>query len=151
MIVDRIEHHALYTPLHSRFARAFEFLRQTGLADLAPGRREIDGDLLYATVAGYDTKPASKGVWEAHRRYIDVQYVLDGIERIGYAPLDRLRVTKPYDGEADALFAEGEGSFVTVAAGMFAVLYPHDAHMPGTSVADPAPVRKVVVKVAIDG
>ena len=149
MLVDQIRHGDAYACLHVGLAQAFAFLASAPLAALAPGRHAITGDRVFALVQDYLTKPPDTGVWEAHRRYIDVQYVVSGTERLDYAPLDRLTVTQPYDEAKDVLLLAGEGDRVTAAAGTFVVFFPHDAHMPGLALGGPAPVRKVVVKVAV--
>jgi YhcH/YjgK/YiaL family protein len=116
---------------------------------MPPGRHDVDGSRLFAIVSDYATRPADDVPWEAHRRYIDVQYVHSGVERIGHAPLSRL-AAGTYDGERDLLPAAGPGEFVTLEAGSFAILFPQDAHRPGIAVGAPQPVRKVVLKVAVD-
>ena len=98
----------------------------------------------------YRTKPASEGVWEAHRRYIDLQYVVSGVARMGYAHLAAL-VAGPYTQEQDYLFLKGSGDFVLMPAGTFIILWPQDAHIPGTNVDQALPVRKVVIKVQLNG
>ena len=149
MLIDQIRHAGAYTGMGSGLAQAFAFLAGAPLATLAPGRHAITGDRVFALVQDYLTKLPDAGVWEAHHRYIDVQYVVSGAERLGYAPLDRLMVTQPYDEAKDVVLLAGEGDRVTAAAGTFVVFFPHDAHMPGLALGEPSPVRKVVVKVAV--
>ena len=114
-----------------------------------PGRHELDGDKVFALVQQYQTKPLAEGKWEAHRKYIDVQYVAAGVEKIGWAPVSRLKVTELYDETKDVAFYTGKGDFVTVPAGWFVILFPEDAHMPSIAVDAPSPVTKVVVKVKV--
>jgi YhcH/YjgK/YiaL family protein len=149
MILDRLDRAELYASLSPPLARAFAFLASPDLAGLADGRHEIDGDRLFAIVDRYITRPAAAGAWEAHRRYIDLQYVVAGSERLGHASLDRL-VAGPYDADRDRLPLTGEGDVVTLSAGDFALLFPHDAHMPGLAAGAPAPVHKVVLKIAAE-
>jgi YhcH/YjgK/YiaL family protein len=73
--------------------------------------------------------------------------MVEGAEVMGCAALADLQVTEPYNVEKDVLFLTGTGNFFTVSAGMFAIFFPHDAHMPQLAVTTPAPVRKIVVKV----
>lgn len=150
MMMDGIENAAAYAGVSPRIRAALDYLAKTDFAAMEPGRYAIDGDKVYAMVQCYETRPREKGKWEAHRRYIDVQYVVEGIEAMGYAPLDKLTVTQPYIEEKDCLFLAGEGSILKVPAKTFAVFFPQDAHMPCLAVAAPAPVRKVVVKVAVE-
>ena len=149
MILDRLENADFYRNLHPRLARAFEYLRTTNLAQLPAGRHDIAGGELFAISQEYRTKPESEGFWEAHRRYIDVQYIVAGVERMGYAPLPALTVRQTYDEEKDLLVCDGRGDFCTVAAGSFAIFAPQDGHMPSLAVGEPAVVRKVVIKVAV--
>lgn len=147
MIVDTLSHHALYaaTPL---LARAFDWLTATDLRALPDGRIEIEPGELAAIVQSYVTKPRSEGRLEAHRRFIDIQYVIDGEERMGWAPLADLSPDGEFDEGSDVGFYGGAGELVSVKAGSFAVFFPHDAHMPCISPAGgPCAVKKVVVKV----
>ncbi len=149
MIIDTIQNAAVYKNINAGIRTALEYLEATDFSALEPGRYAIDGDRIYASVDAYPTRRRATSGWEAHRRYIDVQYVVSGVEVMGIAPLDHLEVTVPYDNAQDAVRLVGDGDFVTVPAGTFAVFFPQDAHMPCLAAADaPGPVRKVVVKVA---
>jgi len=132
-----------------RLAAAFAFLAGRDFSADPPGRIELQGDALYALVQEYTTKPAEAGQWEAHRRYIDVQYLVRGCERIGFAPVETLQAGA-YIPEKDFLPLSGPGSSLDLSAGYFAVFYPEDAHMPGLAVKGPESVKKVVVKVRVD-
>ena len=150
MIIDRIENRARYQKLGTGIGAALEYLAQTDFAGLAPGRYDIDGDSVYALVQHYETRPREKGLWEAHRRYIDVQYVAAGIETMGYAPLDAMTVSQAYAPEEDCVLFSGDGDFITARAGTFVVFFPQDVHMPCLVKDTPGTVRKVVVKVAVN-
>jgi YhcH/YjgK/YiaL family protein len=100
-------------------------------------------------VQQYDTKSRDKGLWEAHRRYIDVQFVASGIETMGYAPIGNCTVTQEYSSEKDCALFSGKGDFLTAPAGTFLVFFPEDVHMPCLATEGSVPVRKVVVKVAV--
>ena len=135
---------------HPQLRRAFEFLTSQDVKAWPDGRLELDGDRIFALPQGYLTRPPSQCRWEAHRRYIDIQYILSGREAMGYAPLSTLKPTTDFDQAKDVGFYDGTGSIINVNAGMFAIFFPHDAHMPCLQVAhQPEPVRKVVVKVAL--
>lgn len=149
MILDELAHAALYAPVGKGIAGALEFLANADLAGMDEGMHHIEGDQIYAMVLDYNTKPRNQCVWEAHRRYLDVQYIVSGVERMGCADLDRMTPVGDYDEAKDVLFLEGEGSFFILRAGAFAIFAPHDVHMPGIAVAEPEPVRKVVVKVLV--
>jgi YhcH/YjgK/YiaL family protein len=150
MILDHLENATLYYRLGDRLAVALRALQKPELLRADDGRHELQGADVFALVQRYDTKPRDQGRWEAHRRHIDVQYVVSGTEVMGHAQLAGMTVTEPYNAEKDVVFLDGQGNFITVAAGMFAIFHPHDAHMPGLAVAVPAPVHKIVIKIRVD-
>jgi len=147
MIIDQIDNAHLYHVLHARFKRAFDYVNQIDIHAIPTGRHEIDGERMYALVQEYDTKPKEEGKWEAHRRYIDLQYVVKGMEGIGYANIHHLNQGE-YDPAKDFLALQGEGDLVSVRAGSFVLLFPEDAHMPGMAIGRPAPVKKIVLKIS---
>jgi YhcH/YjgK/YiaL family protein len=149
MVLDQLDNAAQYEGIHPRLKAAFDYLRSTDLAQLSVGRHDIVGDDVFALVQEYRTKPDVEGFWESHRRYIDVQHVISGTERMGYANIERLTPRQPYEADKDLLIHDGPGDFVTVAAGMFTIFKPQDAHMPCLSPGEPTQVRKVVIKVAV--
>jgi len=153
MILDRLEHARLYRPLGVDIARALDFLQQTDLRALPDGRHELDGDRLYAMVQRYQPKSETEAVWEAHRKYIDVQYIVEGRERMGYTYLrNELAVRQAYDAQKDFAFYDATGDLLEVPAGSFVLFMPHDVHAPGLTTEPPAAsprVCKVVVKCRI--
>jgi YhcH/YjgK/YiaL family protein len=150
MIVDRLSNPAPLYQLPERLARALEYLRATDMRSVPLGRHDIDGDWLFALVQEYTTKTADQCVWEAHRRYIDVQFVVSGTERMGYSMLSEMREREPYDAARDVVFFEPGSEFVTVREGMFAIFGPEDVHSPCHAAGSPVIVRKVVVKAATE-
>jgi len=150
MIVDILKNAAQYTDLGTSFSAAFEFLKKSDLAGLAPGKYEIDGSNVYAMVSQYDTRPREEGKWEAHRKYFDIQYIVSGSELIGYSNLEALTVTTPYNEKDDYMLLDGHGDFLTASAGKFFIFSPQDAHMPCMAIGGRSgPVKKVVVKIRV--
>jgi len=149
MIADRLANAHRYMGLGPRIARAFEFLEHTDLDAIADGRYDLDGANVFALVQRYTSKPEEAGVWEAHRKHADLQFVVAGEERIGYGPIERF-AGSGYDADKDIEFLTGSGDFLTLEAGGFVLLWPGEVHMPQMAVAAPAPVAKVVVKIRVD-
>ena len=149
MIFDRLENSPLYSSSNEGIAAALRHLHAKNWIDTPPGKYEIDGKQLYAQVAEFETKPMEKGVWEAHRRYIDVHYVIQGSERMGHANLHRLQAND-YNEETDFQVFQGEGNFFIMQPGTFAIMWPEDVHMPGMAAGNPVLLKKVVIKVKID-
>jgi YhcH/YjgK/YiaL family protein len=149
MIIDRIGNAHLYYAVNAKFQRAFDYIHDTDTSSIPVGRYEIDGDNMYAMIQQYNTKLKEQGFWEAHRRYIDLQYIVQGVEGIGYANIYHLQQGE-YDASKDFLPLYGDGDIFTLCNGCFVLLLPEDAHMPGLAIGSPAPVKKVVIKIAVD-
>jgi YhcH/YjgK/YiaL family protein len=151
MIYDRLENLELYARPGTRLHRALLYARDVA-RDAADGRTDIDGDRLYASVAAYETKPREECRFEAHRKYIDVQVLLEGEECIDVA-LDRdLPVLEAYDGPKDVMFLQPPRHVASLPMrpGVFAVFYPHDIHRPGCRLQGEHQVRKIVMKAAVE-
>ena len=148
MIVDQLENARQYYGLGTGIEAALRYLQDTDFGKVDPERYDIDGDQVYAMVQVYDSKPKVEGFWEAHRRYLDVQYVAAGVEHMGYAPAANL-LAGAYEEGNDFIKLEGAGEFFLLREGYFCILAPQDAHMPGMAVDQPKPVKKVVVKVLL--
>lgn len=148
MVLDKIENSGLYKSLHTRFDKAFEYIRETDFSLLVDGKYEIEGENIFALVQEYNTKDAKDAKPEAHKKYIDIQYVHVGAELIGIAPLTDQNIVKS-EPQKDITFYESETSFVKLEAGMFAIFFPSDLHMPGILETQPANVKKIVMKVLV--
>lgn len=150
MIVDTLGPHFRASDLPGGLREALDWLRATNVDALSTGRHNIDGDRLYALVQEYTTRTAGECRWEAHRMYADVQYVVSGVEQMGVANVADAREVEPYDAARDVAFFEPGERYITVRAGMFAIFTPDDVHAPCGAAGKPAPVRKIVVKAAMD-
>jgi YhcH/YjgK/YiaL family protein len=149
MITDLIEHGRRYTSLSPRFAAAFDFLEKLP-AGQPDGRCDIEGDNCFALVQSYITRPLAQGKFEAHRKYIDIQFIQAGRETMLWAPLAALRqVTEPYAAEKDVAFfaTPPQWTPINLCAGQFAIFFPEDGHAPGLEYGGPAEVRKTVIKI----
>lgn len=91
-------------------------------------------------------------MFEAHKKYIDVQYIVRGMERIRWASLDRVsQVREEYSKGNDIAFYEGDAQFdFTLTKGTFLLLTPEDAHLPGLCAEKEISVRKIVFKIQTD-
>lgn len=148
MVLDVIANCSQYFALHPHFAKAFDFLRGLDAHNLHPGRYEIDGDDVYAMVQEYTTAPAETNQWEAHRKYIDIQYVVAGNECLEWLDLGHLPLDTPYSEQKDCLLCVGPvGTACKMEPGSFSILFPQDLHKPRCIYSHPEAVIKVVVKI----
>lgn len=149
MVLDQLGQWRRYAGLSSRLAPAFTFLEQVSTAT-PPGRYDLTGSNGHALVQAFTTRPATDIVFESHRQYLDVQYLVTGRETILWAPVATLRVvTQAYDPAKDcALYAPvPTATAVRLNPGQFAIFFPADGHAPGLEWDGPGDVLKVVVKV----
>jgi YhcH/YjgK/YiaL family protein len=149
MIHDNRARTHRYQPLGPRVALALEYVRSSDFGTVPDGRHPIDGDRVYALVQSYSTKLPEQGTWEAHRRYMDLQFVIEGSEQIGYLPPERTPEGE-YDAARDFVTVPGlasDGDLLTLGAGDFMLIWPGEAHIPGLAIGPQATVRKVVVKI----
>ena len=103
-----------------------------------------------AIVSEYTTKEVNENGYEAHRDYIDIQYLLKGSEKICCLPLEYLEEAKAYKKDIDAAFYEENGvksQELLIGNGYFAVFYPQDGHLPGLEIDKSENVKKVVLKI----
>ena len=129
-----------------RVQEAVARIRSGELDRLDCGRHDLS-DGMYVNVFRYTTK--ENGVFEAHRKYIDIHYVLEGSEIIEVTDVDTLSVTQAYDEKADALLGTGAGDRYPLAKGQFMVVFPEEAHLPGLTADSVSEVKKAVVKVPV--
>lgn len=149
MVKDVLSLAARYDGLGPRIALALSHARATDFSSWADGEYPVDGTAVRALVQRYTSKPDEEGRWEAHRKHIDLQMVVDGEECIGIAPLHTM-TAEPYDEAKDLLWLTGQGDAVTLRPGDFVLLWPEDVHMPGLQLSGPVAVTKVVYKIAVD-
>ncbi len=147
MILDTIENYRSYIQLHPAFERVFEYLCNTDLSKVAPGRIEFEGESFYINVDENTLRKEEEAYPEAHDKYIDIQMPVCGTERIGYIPRSECKTIRSEDSAKDIVFYnEKPAQFITLSPGKFALFFPQDAHAP---VIGEGRIKKVVAKVKI--
>ena len=148
-LIGKLAESERFYEYHPLFPKAFEFLKRPDLAELQPGRYDIDGDKCWASVQEVELKPLAERKLETHRKYIDIQSPLTGPECIGLAKMSAEALALPFDEEKDFVLYEGESNPVTLTPGEFAIFFPpHDAHAPCCATENgPENIKKVVVKI----
>lgn len=149
MIKDYLVNAHLYSCLSENLKKGFDWLNTTNLKEISDGKYEIDGANVYASVQTYETKDSAK--YESHKNYIDIQYMIEGCEKVGVTDLNNCSIYIEYDAERDLEFynIDCEEEYVSLNEGQFLVLFPHDAHKPSMTKTCKTKVKKVVVKVAV--
>ena len=147
MIFDTLENIKNYEGL-DRVYTALKFLSETDFTKIELGRYELQGDDIFYMVQRYETDP-DKTISEAHKKYIDIQFMVDGEEIIGVAPISCEKTETEAKPENDVWFYECKTEPLTLIKNSFMVLYPNDLHCPGVAVNEPLSCLKVVVKVKV--
>jgi YhcH/YjgK/YiaL family protein len=149
--VNQNEFARLYSENPERWDKAFRFLSEQNLAELEKGRYELEGADLFVNVDEYVTRNEEDVLFEAHKKYADIQVLISGEEKIGVLPLDATTVSIPYDEEKDIMFLTAEDeNYRSAVPGKFFLFFPEDAHRPTVKSAENSPVKKIVVKVRIN-
>jgi YhcH/YjgK/YiaL family protein len=148
MILSSLAQADRYATLHPLFPRAFDYIRDTDLYALAPGRYHIVGDDLIAIVEHVSGRTKEMARLEAHQRYIDIQLVLEGGEQMGWKPLaDCYNPVSEHSVERDIrFFLDAPASWIAVPPDHFCIFFPEDAHAP---LVGDGPIRKVIFKIAV--
>lgn len=150
MIFDKLKNYTYYSLLHPLFDEAFHYLLHTDFDNLEVGIHEIRGKDLYAVVQVYETKRPSEAILEAHREYIDIQFVAQGKEVLLFTNIEDTTIFKEYDQVNDFGLFTGEPFGLELQQGQFVILFPHDSHAPGVHfLGEKQSVKKIVLKVRI--
>jgi YhcH/YjgK/YiaL family protein len=150
MIADVLKNRHIYAAISPGIKTALEYIAKTDFSEMDAGRYELDGSNLFVLVQVYDSIPKEEGKWECHKKYIDLQYIAEGVEQIGCNNIDKMKITTEYNPEKDYAFLSGEGDFITFSKGSYGIFFPDDAHQPKIAVNNiPGRVKKVVVKVKV--
>ncbi len=149
MIFSTLFQSARYAALHPLFPRAFEYMRDTDLNALAPGVHQVIEQQLFVIIEVANGRTRAEAKLEAHRKYIDIQLVLQGVDEMGWKPLaDCHQPLDEYNAERDiCFFDDTPDRWIATPAYHFCIFFPDDAHAPLVST---GAIRKAVFKIAVD-
>ena len=148
MIIDRLSNSDLYTSLHPKFKMVFDKLKTLDPKDGAP-EMVLEDDVVIVHGSVVDAAAEGERQFEAHKKYIDVHYILQGEETYVWANTNELKAVTDYDEADDYFMLEGKGSTVTLKAGDICIVYPEDAHIPTLTKESAEPIVRSVVKVKL--
>lgn len=149
MIVDDLKNFDKYTNLNKKIEIVSEFLKKNNLKDMKQGSYEIDGRDIYVNIDEYKTKAITDSIPEAHRNYLDIQIVINGHEKIGYANLENATTVTPYDANRDIEFLSAECEYIKAFDGRFFIFFPQDLHHPCITDGQQSEIKKAVFKVKL--
>lgn len=129
--------------------KALDWVKANDVASMAAGTYEIEGRDIYAMIQEITTQPVEQRRAEKHDLYLDIQYIVSGVERMGYAPYTGQEEILENPEGKDACFYKNlkEENFIDVTAGSYCIFFSNDIHRPCVAAGEPAAVKKVVLKV----
>jgi biofilm protein TabA len=149
MIIDTLKNAAKYYSVQPLFAKAFEYINQTDLANAADGKGDIADELkfIFSNAPG-KTKETSLSKFECHNKNIDIQVCINGEETIGWKPREKcVTPNGDYNAEKDVqLYSDAPDTFFKLTDGQFAIFFPEDVHAPMIGDGN---IKKLVIKVKI--
>ena len=149
MIKDKLSNASRYYNLSKGIKEGLEYLIANDISQMEDGKYEINGDKLFINVNSYNSKDFAD--WESHTKYIDIQYIKIGEEKIGICSREDCLSKTAYDENKDIEFLTGDnGDFYTMASGDFMIIYPDEIHKPGIKVKENNYVKKAILKVAVE-
>lgn len=153
MIKDNSQHIDYYNYLTKDLQLGLKYLKETDFSSMENGKYEILEDKIFAIIQDYTTKPVAECKFEAHKKHIDIQYIIEGEEQIGVSDIDNFAEETEYNEEKDIVFlaqkTDKAPDFIKLKEKEFAIFTVNDAHMPSIAIETPSFVRKVVIKISI--
>lgn len=146
--INALEFYRQYNKSKDTWDKALAFLADSRKLDtLKPGMYPIDGKNAYASITEGPEKTEETAKWESHRKYIDLQYIIRGKEKIGVAPVATATVTTPYNEKKDGAGYTAVGKYYIATPAEFFLFFPSDAHRPNLHVDGYDTVKKIVIKI----
>lgn len=143
MILDKIEN-------LQRYDQRLQFIKEIlQNKRYVKGKFDISEPSKFGIGIEYTTKISEEGLWEAHRKYLDIHVILEGEELVEIADISNMTSTKDYEDDYELFSGEKDFS-VNVVPGDFLVLFPNEVHKTGVKITDATAVKKIVFKLLLD-
>lgn len=136
MIYAYLANKSEYYGLLPQLDRALDLLTPEFLNSLPPEWKYLDGDNLYAAKFDVETVPFEETFYESHQRYLDIQIMVAGQERIDIAHPDTLKLSR-HEGDFYGYEGGDADQSLILKPGRILVLFPGDAHRLKIPVAHP--------------
>lgn len=148
MILDSLNNTERVECLHPLFKKAFDYVKTTDFSKMEDGKYELEGSKLYVSVASISGKEKENAAIETHNKYIDIQFPLLGVEKIGWkAGCELKEISVPYNEENDiSFYIDRPTAYTKIYPGQYVIYFPEDGHAPGIGAGS---IRKVIVKVQV--
>ena len=152
MIFDEKKNLDFYRNLgvEGRYAKAVDFLQNTDLDALEPGKYEIDGDKVFLVVQENVLNQAENDQFEHHKNYADLHLLVEGHEYSSYGSRIKDEAVA-FDEASDIGFVHCHEQYpLLLGYHNFAVFFPGEPHQPNGYAGMEEKVRKYLFKILID-
>jgi len=146
---NKVEFAKQYSANKAVWDKVFAYLKSTDMDALPVGKYAVEGTAATVAVTDNPTKEYDKTAWESHRKFIDLQYVITGAEKMAAAPIADLKVTEPYIDAKDVAHYEGTGTQYEARQGTFFLFFPADGHRVNIKVDGVEHDKKIVIKIPV--
>lgn len=147
MIVDDLKNFETYININKKFKTVSDFMKNNDLKNMKSGSYDIVNRDIYVNIDEYETKTDS--IPEAHRNYIDIQIVLKGHEKIGYADFSKGKTEIEYNSEKDIEFLKADCEYLKAYDGRFFIFFPQDIHYPCITDNEVSKIKKAIFKIKL--
>jgi len=147
--IDQPEFSRQYQAHPDWWNKAFAFMRDHKMDTMQPGHYVIDGENVYADITVNPSTPLEEAKWHSHKIYCDIQYVIQGREQVGVAPIAGAPIITPFNDKGDSQFysQEMKGTYYSATPASFFIFFPSDIHRPFIEVKGSGPVKRIRFKV----
>lgn len=136
--------------IEQELRKCYQFIKENDLSELQCGKYIIEGENLYVNIVNYQTKKAEECIWESHKKYLDVHYMISGCEKILLADVERMQVGQYFEDTDYVQMTGKEKGYTILEKEDLLVLFPKDAHMTGCFVNESQCIKKAIFKVKIE-
>lgn len=134
-----------------RVKKAIDYIKGLNIKEKDIGKHVVDNQFFYV-VQEYITKYEEECDLESHRKYIDVQILIEGEEAMDISDISRLVIKEKYNIEKDVMYwnIPNRMARIKLKAGDYVILYPENAHRGAIAIEKCDKVLKIVGKVSVD-
>lgn len=150
MIYGTIEELGRYKGVHSNLDKAIEYIQTHDLKLLPLGRTVVDADNVYINVMDANLIKEDAGIYESHRRYLDLHVDIEGSEKLLICDYSEGNITKEYSTADDYELMTGNKTCeCSLDNAHFAICMLMEPHKPCVSDAE-GKIHKAVFKILFD-
>ena len=148
MIIDKLENAHLYYAVSPNLEFALRYLEEhrDELEKQPDGPVKLNDNVQIKYIRFESVEGDRR--WESHLEFTDLQYVIRGRERIGFANAELMHDPEKQEGK-DQILHKGNGDRILVPEGYFMVLFPGEAHMSKLADGKSAPAMKAAFKIRL--